>query len=168
MEISEENSLIAEQIPSTSVGCLPAQSYDSAPMELSTTYSMLPHESYPNYSEQDPHISSSFGPLSIPLFTGPFNVSPFVEEIPLRVGTSSEEDHFDYDEQVAEELDDSDDDSPLAQFDSHLTPSSSTGALSDSTDPSSVYDGLFSPRRSNRERRLPTPFVIPVPKEIRT
>lgn len=144
------------------------QQFTIAATEVTSSYPMLVGGSYQATTVPDPISSTSYAPLSIPIFTAPFTSSGMAIDIPRSSGTTSNEAHFDYDEQVPEDLEDSEDDSSAAFLSNGLASSSSTGSTSDSAEFSYNYDGLLMPRRSNRDRRLPTPFTIPLPKESRT
>jgi len=167
MEISRDDSIALEPSPSTSMDFGPPQQLDPSSIDMTTTYSMLVDDHCHSIEDPHAHSTAAFGPLSIPIFTTPFTSSGLVPDMPPSISTTQDEAHFDYDEQVPEELEDSDDDSSAAFHSNGIGSTSSTGYSSDFSDLSFVYDGLLMPRRSNRERRLPTPFEIALPKETR-
>lgn len=134
----------------------------------STPRSTVKSDNYSEQPELDLHREMQMSPLSIPLFTGQYTTSKTDESIEVNAAGISEDVHFNYDEQLAETLEESDADSSSVILDPELGSMHHNSIFSRNPDPFSIYDGLFSPRRSSREHRLPTKFEPPLPRESRT
>jgi len=167
MELSRETQVSTEHSAHSSMDFSSSQRLDSASTNTTSAYFSLVDGQHSAILGSNPHAGASLGPLSIPIFTAPFASPGLANDMPRSSGRTFDEAHFDYDEQVPEELEDSEDDSSAAFHNNGLASSSSTGSTSDSAEFSYTCDGLLMPRRSNRERRLPTPFTVTLPKETR-
>jgi hypothetical protein len=160
--MSSENHGIHPPFP-TSPGTL--KEHYSAPA-LAETH--LHPYSYPIGLVTGPHIEPEMLPLSMPLNLAHLSSPSFGSSVPLLASASSQDSHFNYDEQLAEDFDESEDDSAVVQIGPSLASSSSTRSFSDLHEYQTSPEWSIEPRRSHRERRPPTVFALPSPPENRT
>lgn len=168
MNISEEEPLGPPQVHAPFIaGFSPIGDKIATPhSQMNETESF--EDNYSALTGRTAHGSAQFEPISIPIFAPAFSTSSSSSTMTTYPTLDSEDEEFAYDERVEEELEDSVSDSSSENTYGDGFFLGSAGAKGDSIDMSAIYDGLTSPRRSHRERRLPPQLLVPLPKEIRT